>query len=298
MPAGVLPQVVPSHLDALWFQVTGLRCNLACHHCFVSCHPKNNTFGFLSLADVESRLEEAAALGVKEFYFTGGEPFLHPQIVPILIAALAYGPVTVLTNGTVLKADWLQQLRDAEEQGIYSLEFRVSIDGFSPETNDPIRGEGTFVRAMRGVQLLVEHHFLPIITAVRTWSDADEPHIVAEFMQALKEIGYARPRIKLLPTLQIGAEESRSCGYADHDRITPEMWAGFDATQLVCEHSRVVSDRGVHVCPILIESPDSLLGQTLAQSLAPFEVSHGACFTCYQFGSICANPSSASGKDR
>ncbi|UUO08506.1 radical SAM protein [Blastopirellula sp. J2-11] len=300
MPAGDLPQVVPSHLDALWFQVTGLRCNLACHHCFVSCHPKNNTFAFLSLADVESRLEEAAALGVKEFYFTGGEPFLHPQIVPILIAALAYGPVTVLTNGTVLKADWLRQLRDAEEQGIYSLEFRVSIDGFSPESNDPIRGEGTFVRAMSGVKLLVEHNFLPIITAVRTWSDAAESHIVAEFVHALKEIGYARPRIKLLPTLQIGAEESRSCGYADHDRITAEMWAGFDSTQLVCENSRVVSDRGVHVCPILIESPDSLLGKTLAQSLRPFEVSHGACFTCYQFGSICANPSSApaTGKDR
>ncbi|MCC9604885.1 radical SAM protein [Blastopirellula sp. JC732] len=298
MPVGDTPQVDPSHLDALWFQVAGLRCNLACNHCFVSCHPKNDSFGFLSLEEVELRLREAATLGVKEFYFTGGEPFLHPQIVPMLIAALAYGPVTVLTNGTVLKPDWLRQLREAEEQGIYSLEFRVSIDGFSPETNDPIRGEGTFERAMRGVGLLVEHDFLPIITAVRTWPDDEETEVVARFAQVLRDIGYARPRIKLLPTLRLGAEESRSCGYGEHDRITAEMWEGFDATKLVCEQSRVVSDRGVHVCPILVESPDSLLGQTLAESLRPFSVSHGACFTCYQFGSICANPSTAAGSGK
>ncbi|TWT31694.1 radical SAM protein [Blastopirellula retiformator] len=295
MPSGESPQVDPSHLDALWFQVTGLRCNLACRHCFVSCHPKNDTFGFLTLEQVESRLQEAAKLGVKEFYFTGGEPFLHPQIVPMLIAALRYGPVTVLTNGTVLKAQWLQQLWSAEDQGIYSLEFRVSIDGFSPATNDPIRGAGTFDRAMRGVQLLVEHDFLPIITAVRTWPDAEEAEVVANFAAVLRDIGYTRPRIKLLPTLQLGAEETRSCGYGQHDRITAEMWAGFDATQLVCEHSRVVSDRGVHVCPILVEAPDSLLGETLAESLRPFPLAHGACFTCYQFGSICANPSTAAG---
>lgn len=300
MASGDSPQVVPSHLDALWFQVTGLRCNLACHHCFVSCHPKNDSFGFLTLEEVESRLQEAATLGVKEFYFTGGEPFLHPQIVPMLIAALAHGPVTVLTNGTVLKPEWLQRLRAAEEEGIYSLEFRVSIDGFSPETNDPIRGEGTFARAMRGVEMLVEHDFLPIITAVRTWEEQDELQIVAEFVQALRAIGYARPRLKLLPTLQIGAEAERSSGYGEHDRITTDMWEGFDASKLVCEQSRVISDRGVHVCPILIESPDSLLGKTLDESLRPFELTHGACFTCYQFGSICANPSSASssGKDR
>jgi hypothetical protein len=53
-----------------------------------------------------------------------------------------------------------------------------------------------------------------------------------------------------------------------------------------------VTDRGVHVCPILIELPDSLLGQTLAESLRPFALAHGACTTCYQHGAICSNASS------
>ncbi len=289
------PAIGLSHLDHLWFQVSGTLCNLTCHHCFISCSPKNRTFGFLSLADVGRRLQESVAMGVKEYYFTGGEPFLNPDMVPILCETLQYGPATVLTNGTVFKDDWLETLRDAESNSIYSLEFRVSIDGFTAETNDPIRGDGTFDRAIRGVKQLVDHNFLPIITAARTWPDEEELTVVGGFEQMLKEVGYSRPRLKILPTLQLGAEEERTCGYRESERVTPEMMAEYDESLLVCEHSRIVTDRGIHVCPILIEADDSLLGETLEEATKPFELKHGACLTCYQYGAICSNASSAAG---
>ena len=287
-----IPQIGLSHLDHLWFQVGGTLCNLTCYHCFISCSPKNNAFGFLTLGEVQRRLEESIPLGVKEFYFTGGEPFLNPEMTAILELALKYGPATVLTNGTVLKDDWLMRLREAEERSIYSLEFRVSIDGFSPETNDPIRGEGTFVRAMKGVMKLVEYGFLPIITAARTWPIEQEQEVVDSFCKMLKGAGYSRPRLKILPTLQLGAETSRTCGYAPEEHVTAAMMEDYDQTQLICEHSRIVTDRGIHVCPILIEASDSVLGQTLAESQRPFALAHGACWTCYQYGAICSNPSS------
>ena len=287
------PTVELSHLDHLWFQVSGTLCNLTCHHCFISCSPKNDSFGYLSLDEVKRRLEESVALGVKEYYFTGGEPFLNRDIVPILVETLRYGPATVLTNGTVLKDEWLEQLRAAEQASLYSLELRVSIDGFSPETNDPIRGEGTFVRAVEGVQKLVEFGFLPIITATRTWPDADQQQVVGQFVATLKLAGYERPRLKILPPLQIGAEAERTQGYRDSERITRRMMKGFDASQLVCEHSRVVTDRGVYVCPILLESPDANLGDSLEEAGKPFQLTHGACYTCYQYGAICSNASSA-----
>jgi molybdenum cofactor biosynthesis enzyme MoaA len=296
MPAGSLPWVEIPHLDDLWFQVGGTLCNLTCHHCFISCSPKNRSFGFLSLEEVKRRLEESVTLGVKEYYFTGGEPFLNPEMTEILCATLNYGPATVLTNGTVLKDAWLEQLRAVEEASLYSLEFRVSIDGFSPETNDPIRGIGTFERAMEGVEKLVEHGFLPIITAARTWPIEKDRQIIGGFVEMLKSRGYSRPRLKILPTLQIGAEETRSHGYRDHERVTPEMLDGYDQSQLVCQHSRIVTDRGIQVCPILIESPDSVLGQSLAESLRPYAIQYGACWTCYQFGAICSNPSSVAGR--
>jgi molybdenum cofactor biosynthesis enzyme MoaA len=289
------PLVYLSNLDHLWFQVTGTRCNLACHHCFIACSPKNDRFGYLTFDDVKRYLDESVSLGVKEYYFTGGEPFLHPDLVPMLIETLDFGPATVLTNGTVFKAEWLTSLFAAEQKSSYSLEFRVSIDGFSPETNDPIRGQGTFERAMRGVVQLVEHGFLPIITAARTWPLEQDAEVVDRFADVLKSRGYARPRLKILPTLHLGAEAERTHGYGETERIDAAMMVGFEASQLICEHSRIVTDRGVYVCPILIESPDARLGDTLSESLQPFALAHGACFTCYQHGAICSNASSRPG---
>ena len=287
----VAPAVTLGQLKELWFQVGGTLCNLTCHHCFISCSPKNDSFGFLTLPEVKRHLREASAMGVEEYYFTGGEPFLNRDLVPILIETLRYGPATVLTNGTVLKDEWLAELRAAEEQGEHPLNFRVSIDGFSAETNDPIRGEGTFVRAMAGVRQLVEHGFEPIITATRTWPEADDDCYVSQFIATLKLNGYEHPKLKLLPQLRLGAEAERSRPYHDCERITAEMMANFDARQLLCEHSRMVTDRGVYVCPILIDSPDARLGDSLSTAKTSFALSHQACYTCYQHGSICSNAS-------
>src|SRR5213593_3628136 len=114
------PLVGIDHLDHLWFQVAGTLCNLTCQHCFISCSPHNRNFGFLDLATVRRYLDESVALGVKEYYFTGGEPFLNRDMVPILKLTLQYGPATVLTNGTVFHADWLERLRAAEDASPYS----------------------------------------------------------------------------------------------------------------------------------------------------------------------------------
>ena len=71
-------------LDTLWFYVGGTLCNLQCAHCFVSSSPSNHSHEMLSLETVRRHLEEAAGLGVKEYYFTGGEPFLNREIFEIL----------------------------------------------------------------------------------------------------------------------------------------------------------------------------------------------------------------------
>ncbi len=284
-----LPLVPLAHLDQLWFQVGGTLCNLECRHCFISCSPRNRTFGFLRLQDVLPVLEEAAALGVKEFYYTGGEPFLNPDMVPILQHTLRYGPATVLTNATVLRHEWLDRLAHAERDSLYSLEFRVSLDGFSPETNDPIRGPGTFQRTMRGVEQLVQVGFLPIITATRTWPLEQEAEVVGRFVEMLKKRGYSRPRLKILPTIHLGAETRRTRGYLPSERITHDMLAHYDLNHLLCHRGRIVTDRGVYVCPLLIETPEARLGQRLQEALRPFAVTHGACYTCYLFGAICSN---------
>ena len=125
----------------------------------------------------------------------------------------------------------------------------------------------------------------------RSRDDQGDNALFDGFVRLLKERGYARPRIKILPTLRIGAEVARQRAYADDERVTPEMLDGFDQGVLVCNHSRTVTDRGVFVCPILIETPEARLGSTLAESLRPFAIEHHACYTCWQYGAVCTNPS-------
>jgi sulfatase maturation enzyme AslB (radical SAM superfamily) len=290
------PLVELTHLDDLWFQVGGTVCNLECRHCFISCSPHNHSFGFLDLETVRRALEASVRLSVKEYYFTGGEPFLNRDLTAILELTLQYGPATVLTNGTVLKDEWLERLKRAEAASLYSLEFRVSLDGFTAAANDPVRGAGTFERTLAGIRKLTAHGFLPIITVTRTRDDLDEAELFAGFVRVLRQQGYDRPRIKILPTLRIGAEAERQRGYRSEEHVSPEMMEGYDASLLICSHSRVVTDRGVYVCPILIEAADACLGSSLEEAMTAYPLRHHACFTCYQYGALCANPS-ASVKD-
>ena len=287
--------VALSALDDLWFQISGTLCNLTCQHCFISCSPTNHAFEPISRETVLKTLEESRVLGVKEYYFTGGEPFIHPDMVEILERTLELGPATVLTNGTLLKPPAIARLAIAEAGSLYSLEFRVSIDGYTPESNDRIRGRGSFARAMAGVRLLLEQGFLPIVTVAQTWEDGRTDEVLARFVEVLKAEGYARPRVKLIPTLRLGAEVERSHGYHDSERVTASMLEDFDPSALVCAHSRMVTDRGVYVCPILIDAPEERMGDHLGDALGPSKLDHGACYTCYLSGAICSNTNVSAG---
>ncbi len=293
-PPDAAPTVPLTALDQLWFQVAGTICNLKCKHCFISCNPHNDSFWFIDRDRVAAALEESVELGVKEYYFTGGEPFMHRYMVPILADALAYGPATVLSNGTLLVPRVVDALARAAAASPYSLELRISLDGVTAESNDAIRGDGAFQRAVQGIQRLVAAGFLPIVTAMQSWPDEDGDRVLGAFQGLLRSVGYGRPRVKILPALYMGEEASRSRGYAPEERVTHEMLHGFDLDRLLCTRARLVTARGVWTCPILLDSPGARLGDTLAGAAArPAALSEPACYTCWQSGSICANPSSA-----
>ncbi len=71
----------------------------------------------------------------------------------------------------------------------------------------------------------------------------------------------------------------------------------YDESQLLCHSTRMVSGRGVHVCPILVDDPRGFMGDDLEASMRPYRLQAAACYTCYLYGSICSNASSASAGD-
>jgi sulfatase maturation enzyme AslB (radical SAM superfamily) len=279
------------HLDNLWIQVSGTRCNIECRHCFNSSGPRTDAFGHMTSDAVAGAIAAASARGVRDIYFTGGEPFLNAQLLDMLAYALAVAPTTVLTNGMLINdrtADTLARLALAAR---YSLEVRVSLDGYTEEMNDAIRGRGVFRLALAGAARLARRNLLPLITVVRTWDEADEPAVLANFARVLKDAGCDRPRIKVLPTLPLGRELTRIAGLQRDECVTNAMLDGFDRDLLMCSNSRLVTDRGVWVCPLLVEQQDARLGTTLDDAASAYELRHKACVTCWRYGTICGNVS-------
>jgi 4Fe-4S single cluster domain len=84
----------------LWFN-TGTLCNITCVNCYIESSPTNDRLVYLTCADMSGYLDELVALqsGPIEIGFTGGEPFLNPEIIEMMRLALSGGhSVLMLTN--------------------------------------------------------------------------------------------------------------------------------------------------------------------------------------------------------
>jgi AdoMet-dependent heme synthase len=284
------PEVALRALDQLWFQVSGTVCNLRCGHCFISCSPENHSFWFMSREQVRASLAESVGLGVKEYYFTGGEPFMNREMLGILEDTLVLGPATVLTNATLLPARTVDELARIAAASRYTLELRVSIDGVTAAMNDAIRGDGSFDRAVAAVGRLAAAGFLPIVTTMQSWPDAETDRILADFRSLLAGVGYDRARIKILPPLRIGAEAVRDRGYDEAESVTFDMMSDYPAELLLCSSARLVTSSGVWACPILLDYESGRVGDTLEEGVAqPARLAEQACYTCWINGAICSN---------
>ncbi len=173
------------------------------------------------------------------------------------------------------------------DQTDYSLDFRVSLDGFSPEANDPIRGEGTFERILAGVSNLVAAGLNPVITVTEVYEENGSESGKERFFEILRGLGVTKPRLKILPVFQIGAEAERTGAYESWQRLRESDALDEEWSHLQCSSCRMVTDQGVWVCPILVNEPQGKMGQTLSDTLEPFRLEHPACWTCHVYGVSC-----------
>jgi sulfatase maturation enzyme AslB (radical SAM superfamily) len=241
----------------------------------------------MSLDAVRPLVAEADRIGVKEIYLTGGEPFLNPEILPILEECLAVAPVGVLTNGVLLKPEVANRLAELARWSEYTLDVRISIDGWDAETNDPIRGAGTFERILEGIGNLAAAGLNPVITVTEAFPEAATRSGRTRFLSWLLSIGLTQPRLKVLPLLRIGAEETRVRGYQSCETLEGVTLTEEETAALQCSSCRMVTSKGVYVCPILVEQEDARMGATLEETLRPFVLSHASCWTCHKTGLSC-----------
>lgn len=282
---GQAPEVGFVGLDTLWLQLTGTLCNIACRHCFITCGPDEDRVPMMSRPRIEALLTEARELGVKEFYLTGGEPMLHPEFFPLLERLLTEGPVHVLTNGLLIDAAAAARLRALADGTRYSLELRVSLDGMSAAENDPVRGRGTFERAVVALGHLAAVGLSPVLTVVEHAQGMAAAEARQRFLEFARGLGLVRPRVKFLPLLRLGREARRTRGYHD-DELVPELVAGA-ADALQCTSSRLCTEHHVLTCPILLDAPEARLGTTLHEAARAIRLRWSACHTCVVEGLSC-----------
>ena len=155
VPAHLLPPpeptgyIQPGALRELWFH-TGTACNLACPFCLEGSMPGDGRLQRITLADVRPLMDEAVALGVLQFSFTGGEPFIVKDFVNILHHASTLKPCLVLTNGTDPVLKRLQQIETLTAQPC-PVAFRISIDYADEARHDASRGCGSYAKSWRSL---------------------------------------------------------------------------------------------------------------------------------------------------
>ncbi|HEY7204885.1 MAG TPA: radical SAM protein [Methylomirabilota bacterium] len=274
-------------LSALWIQITGTWCNLECRHCINASGPRAPWLKPLDGATVRGALAEAETVGVKEIYFTGGEPFLHGEIVPLLERALEIAPTTVLTNGTLIGPEQAEALAALAARARYSLEIRVSLDDTDRALNDQVRGEGAWAKAVAAVRHMRARGLLPIVTATEITREAHGPGpgMYERFRDFLRAQGVDRPRVKIMPVFGLGRQSA-----SDEPPLTEDDLEGFDRSVLQCADARVVTATGVYACPILAGLEGARLSNGgLAESFVAAPLYHPACVTCRRTGMTCRN---------
>src|SRR5256885_4292656 len=200
----------------LWLY-TNFDCNLHCDYCCVRSSPTAPRRE-LGLARVQRIAREAAELGVKEIFVTGGEPFLLEDIGDILFSCAATAPTTVLTNGMLFSGRRAESLRALPRDRIV---LQISLDSATPELHGLHRGPGTWARTREGIQRARAHGFrVRLAATVSTDAEAeafrqflDEEKIAAEdrvirriALRGTASEGVAVSRADLVPEVTITAD--------------------------------------------------------------------------------------------
>lgn len=178
-------------------------CNLRCIHCFAGALPRKEQA--LTLSELDTLFADMAAMGTFRLGLTGGEPLLRHDLFDIIDLATAHGlHPCVTTNGLRITE------KIAREFGKRELVWlNVSLEGATAETNDPIRGEGTFDEVIERLKILADHaRFTLAFTIMST--NAREVEACAELayrvgadtavFRPLYPVGTARQHLDLMPT--------------------------------------------------------------------------------------------------
>ena len=281
-------------MKTLWFN-TGTLCNLACENCYIESTPRNDRLAYLTRHEVRGFLAEARTERpeLEEIGFTGGEPFINPDFLGMVEDALAGGwRVLVLTNAMRPLQRLKTPLLALQRGHPGRLSVRVSLDHYTAERHEAVRGPRSWAPALAGLQWLAAEGFDPAVATRLMWGEGEAQTRVgfsALFREQDLPIDAENPaRLVLFPEMD---------ATVDVPEITEACWGilGKSPGSVMCASSRmVVKHRGaagpsVVACTLLPFEPQFDLGASLSEAARPVKLNHPHCARfCVLGGASCS----------
>lgn len=122
-------------------------CNLHCTGCWAAEYGNKLN---LTFDEIDSIIMQGKELGVYLYIYTGGEPLVRKKDLIALCRKHHDCQFLTFTNGTLIDEEFANQMLDVK-----NLVPAISVEGFE-EATDGRRGNGTFEKAVRAMNILKE----------------------------------------------------------------------------------------------------------------------------------------------
>ena len=283
-------------LETLWFN-TGSLCNIECENCYILSSPTADHFVYFSPEDMAPYLDEVDEITDRpiEIGFTGGEPYMNPNILRLSEMALERGhSLLILTNAMkpLMRPRLQKGVLELNKRFPGKMTLRVSLDHFSEKGHDAERGEGSFAIALKGMNWL-SRNGVKLNIAGRAMFSEDEAAARAGYGALIAKHGWDMDamdpaQLSLFPEM----DEK-----VDGPEITTECWGILDVSPnaMMCSSSRMVVRRKgesrpcVLACTLLWDDDQFETGKTLTESLNPVSLNHPHCAKfCVLGGASCS----------
>ncbi len=281
----------------LWFN-TGTLCNIECKRCYIESSPTNDQLVYITADEVSDYLAQIKDRNwpVEEIGFTGGEPFMNPQMIEMTRRCLEAGhKVLILTNAMkpMMRKRVQDGLIDLKDEFAEQLTLRISLDHFKVEHHDEERGSGSYESTLEGMRWLRDNDFQMAVAGRTIWGDSEvssRDGYAALFSKEGFNIDAKDPGATLLfPEMDETAEVPE---------ITTACWGILNKSprDIMCASSRMIVKRkgaaspSVLACTLLPYDSQFELGRTLKAAEAPVKLNHPHCAKfCVLGGASCSN---------
>jgi sulfatase maturation enzyme AslB (radical SAM superfamily) len=288
--------VALSNPQTLWFN-TGTLCNIECVNCYIASSPTNDALVYITQSEVREYLDQidARKWPVTEIAFTGGEPFMNPEMIDITEATLQRGyDVLILTNAMrpMMRKTMQQGLLRLNEAYPGKLTLRISVDHYRADLHDAERGAGAFEKTLLGMAWLRDNGFTMAVAGRSVFEDSDTDSragYAAFFAENRFKIDAQNPAMTVLfPEMDESIEVPE---------ITTACWGILDKSPdaVMCSSSRMVVKRkgaespAVLACTLLPYAPEFELGTTLEDAEQDVALNHPHCAKfCVLGGASCS----------